>query len=237
MPTGGRLTIETTTVPAPDGSPDRFARLSVSDTGHGMTDEVKAKMFEPFFTTKSVGKGTGLGLSVVHGVVSQSGGQIAIESTVGVGTTFHVLLPLVTIKTSGTTGDTMRTASQGSETVLLVEDEQAVRAIARISLQTQGYTVLEADGGPEAIRQAETYQGEIHLLVTDVVMPEMGGRQLLDAIRQHRPAVKVLFMSGYTDDAVLLHGVIEATDAFIQKPFTPLSLARKVRDVLNAPAK
>ena len=131
----------------------------------------------------------------------------------------------------------MRTATRGSETVLLVEDDQAVRTIARISLQTQGYTVLEADGGAEAIRQAETYPGEIHLLVTDVVMPEMGGRQLLDAVRQHRPALKVLFMSGYTDDAVLLHGVIEATDAFIQKPFTPLSLARKVRDVMDDPAK
>eukprot|EP00456_Euglypha_rotunda_P059495 TRINITY_DN496_c1_g2_i1.p1 TRINITY_DN496_c1_g2~~TRINITY_DN496_c1_g2_i1.p1 ORF type:complete len:1455 (+),score=354.03 TRINITY_DN496_c1_g2_i1:10962-15326(+) len=237
MPTGGRLTIETATVPAPDGSPSRFARLSVSDNGHGMSDEVKGKIFEPFFTTKSVGKGTGLGLSVVHGVVSQSGGQIAIESTVGIGTTFHVLLPLVTVNTSGAAGDTMRLAAHGTETVLLVEDDQAVRTIARISLQTQGYTVLEADGGPEAIRQAETYRGEIHLLVTDVVMPEMGGRQLLDAVRQHRPALKVLFMSGYTDDAVLLHGVIEATDAFIQKPFTPLSLARKVRDVMNAPTK
>ena len=171
------------------------------------------------------------------GVVTQSFGQIAIESEVGVGTTFQVLLPLVNIQATGVAADTARLAARGTETVLLVEDDEAVRQIARISLQSSGYTVLEAGGAAEAIRQAETHPGEIHLLVSDVVMPEMGGRQLLEAIRCHRPGLRVLFMSGYTDDAVLLHGVVETADAFIQKPFTPLSLTRKVRDVISAPAK
>lgn len=237
MPTGGRLTIETSTAATEDGLPSRFARLSVSDTGHGMPDEVKEKIFEPFFTTKGVGKGTGLGLAVVHGVISQSGGQISIESSVGVGTTFHILLPLIVDSPSAPATNAVSIVARGAETVLLVEDDEAVRKIARISLQTQGYTVLEADGGAAAIRQAERHHGEIHLLVSDVVMPEMGGRQLLDAVRQFRPGLRVLFMSGYTDDAVLLHGVVEATDAFIQKPFTPLSLARKVREVIDAPVR
>ena len=236
MPTGGRLTIEATTVASAEGDPSRFARLSVSDTGHGMTDEVKEKIFEPFFTTKDIGKGTGLGLAVVHGVVTQSGGQIAIESAVGVGTTFQLLLPLVTFQPSGAAADTRRLAPRGTETILLVEDEEAVRKIARISLQTHGYTVLESNGWEEAIRLAESHPGEIHLLVSDVVMPEMGGRQVLDAVRRYRPGLRALFMSGYTDDAILLHGVVEATDAFIQKPFTALGLTRKVRQVIDAPA-
>jgi PAS domain S-box-containing protein len=235
MPTGGRLTIETATILSSDGSGTEVARLSVSDTGQGMSDDVKEKIFEPFFTTKGVGKGTGLGLAVVHGVVTQSGGQVVIQSDVGVGTTFEILLPLVTDPPSTASVDSARYASRGTETVLLVEDDKAVRRITRISLQSQGYTVLEASNGVAGLQQAETYPGEIHLLISDVVMPEMGGRQLLDAVRKHRPELRVLFMSGYTDDAVLLHGVIEATDAFIQKPFTPLSLARKVREVIDAP--
>jgi len=236
MPTGGRLTIETTTVAPGAGDATPFAHLSVSDNGQGMTDEVKGKIFEPFFTTKGVGKGTGLGLAVVQGVVIQNGGRIEIESAVGVGTTFRLLLPLVNVEVAGTAAETTRLASEGDETVLLVEDEEAVRMVARISLEMQGYTVLEADGGAEAARHAKEHPGEIHLLVSDVVMPEMGGRQLLEAVRQHRPGVRVLFMSGYTDDAVLLHGVIEATDAFIHKPFTPLALARKVREVIDGGA-
>ncbi len=237
MPTGGRMTIETTTVAPSKGDPTPLARLSVSDTGHGMAEDVKGKIFEPFFTTKDVGKGTGLGLAVVHGVITQCGGRIEVESEVGIGTTFHLLLPIVTGQTFVTVAETPRVLSRGTETVLLVEDEKAVRKIARMALQAHGYTVLEADGGAAAIRLAQTHPGEIHLLVSDVVMPEMGGRVLLDAVRQIRPGLRVLFMSGYTDDAVLLHGVVEATDAFIQKPFTPLGLARKVREVINAPAK
>ncbi len=236
MPTGGRLTIQTSIVSGTMGDATRFAQLSVTDTGHGMSDDVKGKIFEPFFTTKDVGKGTGLGLAVVHGVVTQCGGQITVESAVGVGTTFHLMFPLVTVQAPDVAAETMRLATRGTETVLLVEDEKAVRKIARMSLQAHGYTVLEADGAAEAIRLAETHPGEIHLLVSDVVMPEMGGRLLLDAVRKIRPELRVLFMSGYTDDAVLLHGVVESTDAFIQKPFTPLGLARKVREVINAPA-
>jgi PAS domain S-box-containing protein len=234
MPTGGRLTIETTIVNPAKGDPTRYSRLSVSDTGHGMTDEVKGKIFEPFYTTKDVGKGTGLGLAVVHGVITQGGGQIAVESAVGTGTTFHVLLPLATAETSEAAAETTQPAIRGTETIVLVEDEKAVRKIASAALQSHGYRVLEADGGKEAIRLAQSHPEEIHLLVSDVVMPEMGGRQLLDVLRQYRPGLRVLFMSGYTDDAVLLHGVVESTDAFIQKPFTPLGLARKVREVINA---
>lgn len=235
MPPGGRLTIETSTVLPTEGSGAEWACLSVSDTGQGMSDEVKEKIFEPFFTTKGVGKGTGLGLAVVHGVVSQNGGTISIETNVGVGTTFQILLPLTMDLPSKTVVDSPRYASRGTETVLLVEDDQAVRRITRIALQAQGYTVLEASGGAAGLQQVETYPGEIHLLISDVVMPEMGGRQLLDAVRKHRPGLRVLFMSGYTDDAVLLHGGVEAADAFIQKPFTPLSLTRKVREVIDTP--
>ncbi|MFO1001909.1 MAG: PAS domain S-box protein [Planctomycetaceae bacterium] len=234
MPTGGRLTIETSVLPAAGSESSLFACLAVSDTGQGVSDEVKEKIFEPFFTTKGVGKGTGLGLAVVHGVVTQSGGQITMESSVGVGTTFRVVMPMVSDSSSSHAVESTRFATRGTETVLLVEDDKAVRRIAKISLQSQGYKVLEASDGSAGLRQAETYPGEIHLLISDVVMPEIGGRQLLDAVRKHRPGLRVLFMSGYTDDAVLLHGVVEATDAFIQKPFTPLSLARKVREVIDA---
>lgn len=235
MPTGGRLTIETSTVLSTEGSGAELACLSISDTGQGMPDEVREKIFEPFFTTKGVGKGTGLGLAVVHGVVSQNGGTISIESKIGVGTTFQILLPLTMAPPSKTVVDSTRYASRGTETVLLVEDDKAVRRITRIALQSKGYTVLEASAGAAGLEQAETYPGEIHLLISDVVMHEMGGRQLLDAVRKHRPGLRVLFMSGYTDDAVLLDRGVEAADAFIQKPFTPLSLTRKVREVIDTP--
>lgn len=234
MPTGGRLTIETSVISSTDSGSSQLACLAVSDTGQGMSDEVREKIFEPFFTTKGVGKGTGLGLAVVHGVVTQSGGQITMESSVGVGTTFRIVMPMESDSMSNQVVESARFATRGTETVLLVEDDNAVRRITRISLQSQGYTVLEASDGLAGLHQAETFPGEIHLLISDVVMPEMGGRQLLDAVRKHRPGLRVLFMSGYTDDAVLLHGVVEANDAFIQKPFTPLSLARKVREVIDA---
>ena len=235
MPQGGRLTIEISTVLSAEGSGAEWACLSVSDTGQGMSDEVKEKIFEPFFTTKGVGEGTGLGLAVVHGVVTQNGGKISVETKVGVGTTFQILLPLIMDLPSKTVVDSTRYANRGTETVLLVEDDNAVRRITRIALQAQGYHVLEADHGAAGLQQAQTYPGEIHLLISDVVMPEMGGRQLLDAVRKHRPELRVLFMSGYTNDTVLLHGVAEATHAFIQKPFTPLSLAKKVREVIDTP--
>ena len=236
MPTGGRLTIGTAIGAADDGGPTPVARLTVTDTGHGMTDEVRRSIFEPFFTTKGVGKGTGLGLAVVDGAIAQCGGGIAVESTVGVGTTFRLWLPLVGDDGAAADAATMAIASRGAETVLLVEDDDAVRGVVRLALDMQGFTVLEASGGAEALRLADAHDGPVHLLVSDVVMPEMGGRQVLEAIRRVRPGVRALFMSGYTDDAVLRHGVVESTDAFIQKPFTPLSLARKVRQVLDTPA-
>jgi PAS domain S-box-containing protein len=243
MPTGGRLTIETRIIDIGDDdllmypgvNPGRYARISVADSGHGMTKEVKNKIFEPFFTTKGLGKGTGLGLAVVHGVVEQCGGHIAVESTVGVGTTFTLLFPIAKETKVGPVSVTAQIAAQGTETLLLVEDEDAVRTIARIALTMQGFTVLEAESGTEAIRLAEDHSGPIHLLITDVVMPEIGGRQLAEAVRKCRSDVKVLYMSGYTDDAVVHHGV-ETTDAFVQKPFTPLGLARKVRAVLDGTA-
>jgi len=240
MPTGGRLTIEIDEFLITDHDaqtdpgviPGRYARLKVADTGHGMTDEVKNKIFEPFFTTKGLGKGTGLGLAVVHGVVQQCGGHIEVDSKVGLGTTFTLLLPVVAEEATGRTSGVASIASHGTETVLLVEDEDAVREIARLALTMQGFTVLEAGRGPDAIRLAANHPGPIHMLVTDVVMPEIGGRQLAESVRSHRPEIRVLYTSGYTDDAVIHHGV-ESTDAFLQKPFTPLALARKVRAVLD----
>jgi PAS domain S-box-containing protein len=234
MPTGGRLTIETRIGTADDGSSTRVARLTIADTGQGMTEEVRRSIFEPFFTTKGVGKGTGLGLAVVDGALAQCGGGISVDSTVGAGTTFHIWLPLVAASDGASDAATMAIASRGAETVLLVEDDDAVRGVVRLALTTQGFTVLEAADGPSAARLADAHDGPIHLLLSDVVMPEMGGRQVLEAVRRRRPEVRALFMSGYTDDDVLRHGVVESADAFIQKPFTPLGLARKVRQVLDA---
>ena len=236
MPTGGRLTIESSIGPADDGSGTPVARLTVADTGHGMTDEVRRQIFEPFFTTKGVGKGTGLGLSVVDGAIAQCGGGISVESTVDVGTTFRLWLPLAAVEHAADDAAPAAIAGRGAETVLVVEDDDAVRAVVRLALTMQGFTVLEAATGAAAVRLAAAHAGDIALLVSDVVMPEMGGRQVLEAVREHRPGVRALFMSGYTDDSVLRHGVVESTDAFIQKPFTPLSLARKVRQVLDTPA-
>jgi nitrogen-specific signal transduction histidine kinase len=238
MPDGGKLTIETQSVrlreqnPAyPDLAPGQYVQLAVSDTGHGMTDEVKARLFEPFFTTKEAGKGTGLGLAVVHGAVRQSGGRVDVYSEVGVGTTFKILLPAA--EAAVPSSKELRLEPRGGETILLVEDEPAVRRLARLSLEAHGYTVLEAGNGPEAIRVAEGHAGPIDLMVTDVVMPGMGGRQVAEQLRVSRPGLKVLYVSGYTDDAVVRHGIVAANDAFLQKPFTPLALARKVRSVLD----
>ncbi|MFN7978365.1 MAG: PAS domain S-box protein [Vicinamibacterales bacterium] len=236
MPTGGRLTIETAIGAADDDPRTPVARLTVADTGDGMTEEVRRRIFEPFFTTKGVGKGTGLGLAVVDGAVAQCGGGITVESAPGAGTTFRLWLPLVAADGLATAGPTMSIASRGAETVLVVEDDDAVRGVVRLALTMQGFTVLEASGGEAAVHIAEEHPGVIHLLLSDVVMPEMGGRQVLEAIRQRRPGIRALFMSGYTDDAVLRHGVVEAADAFIQKPFTPLGLARKVRQVIDGEA-
>jgi len=242
MPRGGQLTIETRGLQLreedvalyPDLRQGRYIQLAVSDTGIGMTEEVKSRLFEPFFTTKEQGKGTGLGLAVVHGAVKQSGGRVDVYSELGIGTTFKILLPAV-VGASASLSQSVRVAPRGVETVLLVEDEPAVRKFGRLALETHGYAVLEAASGEEALRLAASHAGPIHILITDVVMPKMGGREAAEILRSRHAGLKVLFVSGYTDDAVVRHGIVEATDAFLQKPFTPLTLARKVRESLDVP--
>lgn len=213
--------------------PDEVAELSVQDTGTGMTPEVLARVFEPFFTTKGPGKGTGLGLAVAHGIVKQAGGQIDIETRVGAGTTFRMRFPTAVEKPTAARHEKAPERTSGRETILLAEDEQAVRRIARVSLEASGYTVLEAPDGDSALRLATAHPEPIHLLVTDVVMPGMSGPELATTLRALRPEIRVLFLSGYTDDVALLEGVAEGGEAFLQKPFTPLGFARKVRSVLD----
>lgn len=244
MPDGGRLTIttETVTLPSPHyptwaGSPPgTYVQVSVADTGMGMSAEVQSRIFEPFYTTKGPGKGTGLGLAMVYGIVHQAGGTIVVDSELGRGTTFRILLraECEAFSSSGTAALTM--APRGTETVLIAEDEAAVRNVARAILEAQGYTVLTAETGNEASRIVAEHPGSIDLLLTDVVMPELGGRPLVEAARHTRPGLHVLYMSGYTDDAILRSDVESSKDAFIQKPFTPLTLARRVREVLDSPA-
>ncbi len=242
MPGGGRLTIETANVTLdndyaaahPGTRPGEYVMLAVRDTGTGMDAPTLARVFEPFFTTKAPGKGTGLGLAVVHGVVTQSGGRIDVSSKVGRGTTFRIYLPAAKQRApGGKSAPGLQSMPRGRETVLLAEDEDAVRALARHVLTSCGYTVLEAEDGREAVRVAEGHRGRIDLLVSDVVMPHLGGRQLAERLAAVQPGLKVLFLSGYAEDALLRHGVQEAEYAFLQKPFTPTGLAQKVREVLD----
>jgi len=242
MPTGGSLTIETHNVnwegdyaaAHPQIQAGRYVMLTATDTGSGMTAEAKARIFEPFFTTKEAGKGTGLGLAVVHGIVKQSNGHIDVYSEPGVGTTFKIYLPAVGDQVSALKVVDGGKWVGGSETILLVEDETAVRGLALQAFQSQGYKVLTASDGRDAMRVAQAYCGSIDLLVTDVVMPRMGGRDLSQALRPTLPKMKVLYTSGYTDDAVVRHGILQKEVAFLQKPYTPRSLTRKVREVLDS---
>jgi PAS domain S-box-containing protein len=234
MPSGGKLTIETANATLDDRP---FVLLVVSDTGVGMDAEVRSHLFEPFFTTKERGKGTGLGLSTVYGIVKQHGGDIWVSSESGRGTTFKIYLPqAAAVAAASAAHPEPALLERGSETVLLVEDEEAVRRLVRDILELQGYRVLEADSGMRALEIAHDYGPEIDLLLTDVVMPGMSGRDLAEALALLRPEIKVLFLSGYTDQVVLEHGVVDAAD-FLQKPFSPETLARKVRSVLDRDAR
>jgi two-component system, cell cycle sensor histidine kinase and response regulator CckA len=239
MPTGGRLTILTRNVAQVNGQPHsdvpagNWVTLAVRDTGVGMDQTTQARVFEPFFTTKEVGKGTGLGLATVYGIVAQSAGHVTVESQLGQGTTFTIYLPRVTEEAA--VRDIEHADGplpQGSETILLVEDEPAVRALNRRVLESSGYRVLEASDGRQAVQMVDGLDGPLHLLVSDVVMPHLGGRQLAEQIHDLRPRLKVLFVSGYTDDEMVRHGIGSEFE-FLQKPFTPIGLARKVRQVLD----
>jgi PAS domain S-box-containing protein len=243
MPQGGKITIETGNVhldesyagghfPVKSGP---YAMLAVSDTGCGMDAATKAHIFEPFFTTKEQGKGTGLGLAMVYGIVKQSDGYIWVYSEVGRGTTFKIYFPLVDALTApAQIGKTAAERPRGSETILIVEDEAAVRALVSGVLRSSGYAIITANSGAEALEICGQQPGKIDLLLTDVVMPEMSGPQLAERLAKSYSKMKVLFVSGYSDDAIVHHGVLDSQSAFLQKPFTPEALARKVREVLDS---
>jgi signal transduction histidine kinase len=238
MPAGGKLTIATRCVrlagPERGVPPGDYALLAVRDTGCGMGDTVKAHLFEPFYTTKELHKGTGLGLATVHGIVLQTGGHIRVESEPGRGAEFLIYLPRTDQAADAPKSAPDRPARAGNrETVLLVEDEDSVRAIARRVLLKNRYTVLEARDGQDALRVSASWNEPIHLMVTDVVMPRTNGHQLAASLQPLRPDMKVLFMSGYTDDAMIRRHVAESGRPFLQKPFTPSGLAAKVREVLD----
>jgi nitrogen-specific signal transduction histidine kinase/CheY-like chemotaxis protein len=243
MREGGRLTIETEAIDVSENDDDlpvgRCVRLRVSDTGCGMTADVQAHLFEPFFTTKAPGKGTGLGLSTVYGIVKQSGGAISVETAPGRGATFVVVLPAAAgsdqpVAAAGAAGP--RPVARRQETVLLVEDDRQVRELSAIALGRAGFTVIEAQHPAEAISLADRHEGPIHLILTDVVMPGMNGRVLVEKLVTRRPDARILFMSGYTDDALAPLGVAAGDMAFLHKPFTPRQLAERVREVLDANA-
>jgi two-component system cell cycle sensor histidine kinase/response regulator CckA len=240
MPRGGTLTFEIadarlTIADARSGAtvvPGRYTLLTVSDSGQGMDTATQARVFEPFFTTKQKGKGTGLGLSTVYGIVKQSGGYIWVESSTGSGTRFSIYLPRVDQEVQPAAPRPSNESLTGSETILVVEDEESVRSLVRKALERYGYKVLTAATPAEAIDLARATTEPIHLLISDVVLPQMSGRALADEILPSKPATRLLFMSGYTDNAIVHHGVLDEGTPFIQKPFTPQVLARKVRQVL-----
>jgi CheY-like chemotaxis protein len=245
MPDGGVLRIETANVTLDEHDvrndsacpAGEYVMLSVGDTGTGMTPQVRARIFEPFFTTKERGKGTGLGLSTVYGIVKQSGGTIAVQTGPGRGTTFRIYLPRVDAAPVTAIPVERRSAKhRGSEVILLVEDDATVRTVVGRILRTSGYAVLEAFNGAHALRICENADLGVDLIITDVVMPEMGGREFARLLRDLRPGARMLFMSGYAELGATLSPLRTPGDAFIEKPFTMEMLARRVREVLDAPS-
>ena len=244
MPDGGKLTIETANVEWDDASSRQHAgamagsyvMLSVCDSGMGMSKETQARIFEPFFTTKEMGKGTGLGLATVYGIVKQSGGNIWVDSEPGQGTVFKVYFPKLNHAAAEPAPTVASPARAGSETILVVEDETAVRTLVCRILERQGYSVLQTGEADEALRLSREHPGRIGLLLTDIVMPHMSGPDLAESVCRIRPEIRVLYTSGYTDNTVVTRGVARGGMAFFEKPFTPDALARRVREVLDAPA-
>ena len=244
MPRGGRVTLETANADYTEGAPEALAPmpagkwvlLTVSDTGFGMDDVTRARIFEPFYTTKEPGKGTGLGLSTVYGIVKQSGGFIYVESQPGKGTTFKIYLPQVADPGAQVARrPEVAHAPAGAETILLTEDEAPVRILAQRCLEGMGYRVLAASRADEAQRIAEHHVGPIHLLLTDVVMPGGSGPELAERLAVRYPRMRILYMSGYTNDAIVHRGVIAPGIELLEKPFTPEALTRRVREVLDQP--
>jgi PAS domain S-box-containing protein len=246
MPDGGKLIIETANIDFPDEitaqpagvRPGQHVMLSVSDSGLGMDAEVQSHLFEPFFTTKDPGKGTGLGLSTVYGIISQSGGSIRVKSGPGLGTTFRIYLPRVQEEELEATraGDHRRRTRRGSETILLVEDEEAVRVLVKKTLELHGYTVLDAANGAEALKLSQKYEDQIDLVLTDVVMPEIGGQELVARLNASWPGLKVLYMSGYANQAIQQE-ILGPNAAFLEKPATQETLIRQVREILDRPPR
>jgi len=247
MPQGGRLTIETANVELDEAYARRhvavpagqYVMLAVSDNGVGMDESTCSRVFEPFFTTKEQGKGTGLGLATVYGIVKQSGGDIRLYSEVGAGTTFKIYLPRIAelVAPADPAASPVIPVPRGDETVLLVEDEPEVRDLAREILEGGGYTVLQACDAQEAVFLAERHSGAIHLLLTDVIMPRQSGRALVERLQPLRPEMQVLYMSGYTNEAIVRHGVLDPDTLFIQKPFSPAGLGHKVRAAIDGASR
>lgn len=243
MPTGGKLTIETRNVELDDRfasehhavRPGPHVMLSVTDTGVGMDAATQTRIFEPFFTTKERGKGTGLGLSTVFGIVQQAGGTIWVYSELSKGTTFKVYLPRVDSPIAAAHSTVPPETLHGTETILLIDDDDNVRLVTRAILRRYGYRVLDARNAGEAVIFSEKHPATIHLLLTDVVMPQVSGPELARRLAIQRPNMRVLCISGYTDDSIVRHGVLERHFAYLQKPVTPTTLATKVREVLDSP--
>jgi two-component system, cell cycle sensor histidine kinase and response regulator CckA len=246
MPQGGSLTIETANLTLDEHyagrhvavKPGPYVLLAVSDTGRGMDEATKSRLFEPFFTTKAPGKGTGLGLSTVFGIIKQSGGSVEVYSEPGTGSSVKVYLPRIDQKaTIEREGRRKQSPLKGNETILLVEDDEMVRNLVRETLEREGYKIIDSADPVEAQRLAEDFRGKIQLLITDVVMPRLSGKELARTLTQRRPDVKVLYMSGYTDSAIVNSGILQREVAFLQKPFTPAALSNKVREVLETDPK